>query len=375
VVLKPKTGRKIMAPFRILVVDDSVVMRKLLCDTLSADPELEVVGWACDGKVALAKFAQLHPDLITLDLEMPVMNGLETLGEIRKVDRSIPVIIFSMLTESGASATMEAFALGASDYATKPMGGSSPADSIESIRADLVPKIKTLCARSVKKPPSRVLSVPPPPPPLVRAPALVRQRIDIVTIGTSTGGPTALVEVLSRIPQDFPVPIVLVQHMPPIFTRRLAERLDSHSKIQVQEGRAGAILRPGQAWIAPGNFHMTVKRSKTESCLELNQTPPANSCRPAVDVLFRSVAEAYTANVLAVVMTGMGADGMAGARCIRQVGGEVIIQDEASSVVWGMPGSVHAAGLADAVYPLDQLAAEITQRVFKGRALRVGAGR
>jgi two-component system chemotaxis response regulator CheB len=364
-----------MTPFRILVVDDSVVMRKLLCDTLSADPELEVVASACDGKVALAKFAQLQPDLITLDLEMPVMNGLETLVEIRKVDRNIPVIIFSMLTESGASATMEAFSLGASDYATKPTGGSSPADAIESIRTELVVIIKTLCARSFKKPPSPVRSVPPTLPASVRAPALVRQRIDIVTIGTSTGGPTALVEVLPRIPQDFPVPIVVVQHMPPIFTRRLAERLDSHSKIQVQEGRDGALLRPGQAWIAPGNFHMTVKRSKTESYLELNQTSPENSCRPAVDVLFRSVAEAYSANVLAVVMTGMGADGMAGARRVRQVGGEVFIQDEASSVVWGMPGSVHAAGLADAVYPLDQLAAEITQRVCKGRALRVGAGR
>jgi two-component system, chemotaxis family, protein-glutamate methylesterase/glutaminase len=364
-----------MTPFRILVVEDSVVMRKLLCDILSADPKLEVVGTACDGKVALAKFAQLHPDLITLDIEMPVMNGLEALVEIRKVDPNIPVLIFSMLTERGASATIEALSLGASDYVTKPTGVGSQSDATESIRSDLVAKIKTLCARSVRKPPSPVGSVPPFPPALVRAPTLVRPRIDIVTIGSSTGGPSALVQVLSRIPEDFPVPIVVVQHMPPIFTRRLAERLAAYSKIQVQEGSEGVALRPGQAWIAPGNFHMTVKRSKRDFHLELNQTPPENSCRPAVDVLFRSVAEAYSANVLAVVMTGMGADGMAGARSVRQAGGEVIIQDEASSVVWGMPGAVHAAGQADAVYPLDQLSAEITHRVFKGRSLRVGAGR
>jgi two-component system chemotaxis response regulator CheB len=200
------------------------------------------------------------------------------------------------------------------------------------------------------------------------------RRVDIVAIGTSTGGPNALLDVLPRIPKDFPVPIVLVQHMPPIFTLRLAERLASRSQIQVKEGSAGTALQPGHAWIAPGNFHMTVKSDATTRHLELNQSAPENSCRPAVDVLFRSVAEAYGPNVLAVVMTGMGADGMIGAQRIRQAGGEVIIQDEASSVVWGMPGSVHAAGLADAVYPLDQLAAEITQRAFKRRVSHVSSG-
>ena len=192
--------------------------------------------------------------------------------------------------------------------------------------------------------------------------------IEIVAIGTSTGGPNALAEVLPRIPNDFPVPIVVVQHMPPIFTRLLAERLAERSTIPVEEGRAGASLLPGHAWIAPGDFHMKVIRAGFERILNLNQGPQENSCRPAVDVLFRSVALAYGAHVLAVVMTGMGSDGVLGAQDIRNAGGEVIIQDEASSVVWGMPGLVHASGLDDAAYPVDRLAAEITRRVLLSRA-------
>lgn len=352
-----------MNPIRILVVDDSVVMRKVLCEILSADPQIEVVGTASDGHIALAKIAQLHPDLVTLDVEMPVLNGLETLAELRKVDRKLPVVMFSTLTERGAGATLDALSLGASDYATKPSNTGSPAAAVAAIRAELIPKIKALCAHRV----GMVTSLPPP-----RAPAPVRRRtrrrIEIVAIGTSTGGPNALAEVLPRIPKDFPVPIVLVQHMPPIFTRLLAERLGSHSAIPIHEGSAGIVLSPGQAWIAPGNFHMTVKRTAAGSRLELNQDAPENSCRPAVDVLFRSVAEVYGESVLGVVMTGMGSDGVHGAQRIRERGGEVIIQDEASSVVWGMPGLVHAAGQADAVYPLEQLSQEITRRVVESRS-------
>jgi two-component system chemotaxis response regulator CheB len=352
-----------MNPIRILVVDDSVVMRKVLCEILSADPQIEVVGTAGDGHIALAKIAQLHPDLVTLDVEMPVLNGLETLAEIRKVDRKLPVVMFSTLTERGAGATLDALSLGASDYATKPSNAGSPAAAVAAIRAELIPKIKALCAH-----PARTVSSLPPP----RAPVPVRRRgrrrIEIVAIGTSTGGPNALAEVLPRIPKDFPVPIVLVQHMPPIFTRLLADRLGSHSAIPIHEGSAGIVLAPGQAWIAPGNFHMTVKRTAAGSRLELNQDAPENSCRPAVDVLFRSVAEAYGESVLGVVMTGMGSDGVHGAQRIHERGGEVIIQDEASSVVWGMPGLVHAAGQADAVYPLDQLSQEITRRVVESRS-------
>jgi two-component system chemotaxis response regulator CheB len=354
-----------MTRIRILVVDDSVVIRKLLSDTLSGDPALEVVGTASDGRLALAKIGQLHPDLITLDVEMPVMNGLETLVELRKLYPKLPVVMFSTLTEHGAAATLDALSLGASDYATKPSNTGSPLVAIAAIRSELIPKIKALCAGRVKK---FTMILPPLPALPVRRPA--HRRIEIVTIGTSTGGPNALAEVLPGIPKDFPVPIVLVQHMPPIFTRLLAERLASHSEIPVHEGSAGVILSPGQAWIAPGNYHMTVKRAGVGWRLELNQDPPENSCRPAVDVLFRSVAEVYGLGALGVVMTGMGSDGVIGAQCIRQKGGEVIIQNEASSVVWGMPGLVYASGQADAVYPLDQLSHEITRRVLQSRLPR-----
>jgi len=354
-----------MPRIRILVVDDSVVIRRALCDTLSKDPDLEVIASAGDGRIALAKISQLHPDIITLDVEMPVMNGLETLVEVRKLYPKMPVIMFSTLTERGAAATLDALSLGASDYATKPSNTGSPAEAIEAIRAELLPKIKVLCGRTSTKLAS---SLPPRPAVRVRAPS--NRRIEIVAIGTSTGGPNALAEVLPRLARDFPVPIVVVQHMPPIFTRMLAERLASKSEIPVEEGSAGVLLTPGHSWIAPGNFHMTVNHTGVNWRLDINQDPPEHSCRPAVDVLFRSVAAVCRANVLGVVMTGMGSDGVLGAQLIREAGGEVIIQDEPTSVVWGMPGLVHAAGQADGVYPLDRLAPEITRRVLLSREPR-----
>jgi two-component system chemotaxis response regulator CheB len=352
----------VMTRIRILVVDDSVVIRRVLSDTLSEDPGLEVVGTASDGRIALSKIPLLKPDLITLDVEMPVMDGLQTLAEIRKLYLKLPVIMFSTLTERGAAATLDALSLGASDYATKPSNTGSPAASIARVRAELIPKIKALCGGVALKlqalPRTR-------PAPKIRTRA--NPRIEIVAIGTSTGGPNALAEVLPRIPNDFPVPIVVVQHMPPIFTRLLAERLASRSSIPVEEGSAGVVLSAGHAWIAPGNFHMKVVRAGLQWRLNLDQAAPENSCRPAVDVLFRSVAAAYGANVLGVVMTGMGSDGVLGAQDIRDAGGNIVIQDEASSVVWGMPGLVHASGLDDAAYPVDQLAAEITRRVLQSR--------
>jgi two-component system chemotaxis response regulator CheB len=195
-------------------------------------------------------------------------------------------------------------------------------------------------------------------------------RIDVVAIGISTGGPNALAEVLPRFAGDFPVPIVLVQHMPPIFTRLLAERLSSRSAISVGEGCGGTILTPGHAWIAPGDFHMRVVNAGMKRCLSLNQAPPENSCRPAVDVLFRSVAASYGANVLGVIMTGMGADGLLGCQAICEAGGQVIVQDEATSAVWGMPGLVFASGLSDVALPLDLIAHEISRRVFQSRNAR-----
>ena len=308
---------------------------------------------ASDGRIALAKIPQLKPDLITLDIEMPVMNGLETLAAVRKLyPKTAGHHVQHADRARGGGDPGCACRWERRTTPPNPATPAVPAVAIERIRAELIPKIKALCGAALLKlvplPRSR---------PAVKVRVPTNPRIEIVAIGTSTGGPNALAEVLPRIPHDFPVPIVVVQHMPPIFTRLLAERLASRSAIPVEEGSAGVILSPGHAWIAPGNFHMTVARAGVNWRLDLNQEPPENSCRPAVDVLFRSVAAVYGANVLGVVMTGMGSDGVLGAQHIREAGGEVIIQDEASSVVWGMPGLVYASGLADAVYPLDQLGA------------------
>ena len=346
-----------MERIRILVVDDSAVIRKLLYDTLAEDPEIEVVGSASDGRMALAKIAQLRPDLVTLDIEMPVMNGLEALAQMRKLYPRMPVIMFSTLTERGAAATLDALSLGASDYAAKPSSsGGSVFAAKESIRADLIPKIKALCGRR----PVKYATMPSPVP---RRTVAGDRRVEIVAIGISTGGPNALAEVIPRLPKDFPVPVMIVQHMPPLFTQMLAQRLGSQSQLAVHEGKAGNSLMPGHVWIAPGNYHMTVVRRGTVVTLGLNQEPMENSCRPAVDVLFRSVAKVYGTNVLAVVMTGMGSDGVLGAKHIHEAGGEVLAQDETSSVVWGMPGAVVDAGLADKVCPLRDMAHEIVRRV------------
>jgi two-component system chemotaxis response regulator CheB len=354
-----------MARIRILVVDDSVVIRKVLTEVLAQDPGFEVVGSASDGRIALAKIAALQPDLVTLDIEMPVMNGLEALAELRKSHPKLPVIMYSTLTERGAAATLDALSLGASDYATKPSNTGNPAEAREAVRRELIPKIRALCGPRLA-PVATGLRLPPTPPLSLRPRS--RGPVEIVAIGASTGGPNALAEVLPHLPKDLPVPVVMVQHMPPVFTRMLAERLDSRSAIRVQEASGGVALNPGQVWIAAGDFHMVVKKHGMGAHLALHRDAPENFCRPSVDVLFRSVAAAYGGHVLAVVMTGMGSDGVIGAQHVRQGGGEVIIQDEATSVVWGMPGLVRAAGLADAVYPLEQLAGEITRRVLQSRS-------
>jgi two-component system chemotaxis response regulator CheB len=355
-----------MPPIRILVVDDSVVIRKVLCDALASDPAVEVAGTASDGCIALAKIEQLNPDLVTLDVEMPNMSGLETIAEIRKLHPRLPIIMFSTLTERGAGTTLDALALGASDYVTKPSNTGSLDVTMDRIKRDLLPKVKALCGHRLAdkvdaKPVAKRVIVP-----ALRVPRSAA-RIDILAIGTSTGGPNALAEVLPAIPRDFPVPIVIVQHMPPLFTRMLAERLNKQSVIRVHEGEPAKTLEPGHAWIAPGDHHMLVERHGTEVQLALNQAPPENSCRPAVDVLFRSVAAVFGANALAVVLTGMGSDGVRGSQVVRERGGHVYVQDEATSVVWGMPGQTVAAGWADSIFPLQSMAAEIDRCVRASR--------
>lgn len=355
---------------KVLIVDDSVVVRRLLTKVLSEDPALEVVGVAAHGRIALTKIPQVNPDLVILDVEMPEMGGLETLAEIRKLYPRLPVIMFSALTEHGAAVTLEALSLGASDYLIKPSSAGSSEAAIGHIRAELIPNIKAHCGGIdlTEQHAADLWSLPMGHASPVR-PSREGQRVDIVAIGVSTGGPNALSVLLSQLSKSFPVPIVIVQHMPAVFTQHLAVRLASLSACSVAEGTAGKVLLPGQVWLAPGGFHMVLKRVGTAVQIALSQDPPENSCRPAVDVLFRSVADVYGPHALAVVMTGMGQDGLRGCQCIRESGGQVLVQDKASSVVWGMPGLVAKAGIADEVVPLNQLAEKISRRVSGGRRI------
>jgi len=352
-----------MRRIRVLIVDDAVVVRRLLSDILSGDAELEVVGTAASGTIALQKLPQLTPDVVTLDVEMPGLTGIETVREIRKQYPTLPVIMFSTLTERGAGATIDALSAGATDYVTKPANVGSVAAGMQAVREAIIPKIKSLCARTC----GIDLGARAPSPVRLTVPARALQQavapVDVLAIGTSTGGPNALGVLLPSMPADLPVPILIVQHMPPVFTKLLAERLASRCPFPISEARHGDVLVPGRVWIAPGDHHMVVKRSGTSVRIELNQEPPENSCRPAVDPLFRSVAQVYAERTLAVVLTGMGYDGRRGAEAVRDAGGRVLVQDQATSVVWGMPGAVAEAGIAEALLPLEQIAPELTRRL------------
>jgi two-component system chemotaxis response regulator CheB len=349
---------------RILIVDDSVVIRQLLREVLASDPQLEVAGVAANGRIALTMLNQLSPDLVTLDVEMPVLDGLETLKQLRQSHPRLPVIMFSTLTARGAEATIESLAFGASDYVTKPANVGSITVAKERIREQLIPKIKALCKLTPETP--IVLPVRLRPSVLVPAPSRQQQRastVDVVAIGCSTGGPNALAEVLPNLPANFAVPVVVVQHMPATFTRFLAQRLDTICPLRVREAVPGELLQPGTIWIAPGDFHLKVVRSAAGLQLVTEQSPPENSCRPSVDVLFRSIVGAYSGSVLAVVLTGMGQDGLRGCKELYAVGAHIVVQDEASSVVWGMPGFIAREQIADRVLPLPEIGPEITRRV------------
>lgn len=353
---------------RVLLVDDAVVVRKALSTAIGQDPLLEVAGTAVNGRVGLAKFVASRPDIVLLDIEMPEMDGLETVRELRKIDRRVPIIMFSSLTERGASVTLEALALGATDYVTKP-SNIDGASTLEAITRELIPKIRALChlpgERVSSEPQAAVAARLFPPVPRLVSP------VQIVVIGVSTGGPDALARVLPSLPARFPVPLLIAQHMPAIFTAMLASRLASKSALPVRECSSGEPLQPGCAILAPGDFHMVLQQSDGLSRLVTHQGPRENFCRPSVDVLFRSVAAVYGGRTLAVILTGMGQDGLKGCEMLRMQGARIYVQDEASSVVWGMPGFVAKAGLADKVLPLDRIAEEITRATTMQVAARV----
>lgn len=346
---------------RILIVDDSAVMRSLLRAVVSSDPTLEVVGTAADGASALLAMTSLRPDLVLLDVEMPVVGGLETLRTLRARSDSTPVVMVSGATHRGARVTIEALACGASDYVAKPANQSDREAALRTFTRELLPKIKalTLCAPG------------PSPRPLITAYPKAQASLNppaVIVIGVSTGGPAALDLLLSAIPGSFPLPVLIVQHMPELFTGPLAERLSRCCQLRVLEAVEGAPVLAGNIHMARGDWHMEIvaaARVGSPPTLHIHRGPLENHCRPAVDVLFRSAAAVYGAATLAVVLTGMGSDGLASCRIIRSLGGTVLAQDQATSTVWGMPGAVAQAGFAHRVLPLAAIAPEILRLVSR----------
>jgi two-component system, chemotaxis family, protein-glutamate methylesterase/glutaminase len=341
---------------RVMIVDDSAVIRHLIRQALSQDSGIEVVASEANGAAALARIPQVKPDVVTLDIEMPEMNGLETLARIRKQYPRLRTIMFSTLTSRGAGATFEALSLGADDYVAKAASAESIEQSMRLLRTELIPRIK------------QFYQIEAPPGPLTRSPLAGERTVTspvrkprVLAIGVSTGGPHALSVVVSGLPAKFPLPVLIVQHMPAIFTRILAERLQAVGTLQVAEADEGKEVVPGRVIVARGGYHMRVQRMGVKTTVALDQGPHENSCRPSVDVLFRSVAECYGGDVLSVVLTGMGSDGLKGTQALKQAGAYSLVQDEASSVVWGMPGAIAQAGLADRIVPLEQVAAEIVR--------------
>ncbi len=362
-------------PVKVLVVDDSIVVRRLVTTALQENEDIEIVGSASNGKLAIDQAEKLEPDVITLDIEMPEMNGLEALKILRKRFPKIAVVMFSTLTQHGAKVTVEALTIGAADYVTKPANVGSVQESVNVLREELVPKVIALgCNSSVErsgmgKASSQIAQ-------LAgmgvqkaaigtqfagaQRPTITPTEVQAVVIGVSTGGPDALAKLMPTIPKHFAVPICIVQHMPPVFTRLLAERLNQESEIDVVEGAPGMTLEPGKAIIAPGDFHMELRRLGSRSVVSLNQHDKENSCRPAVDVLFRSASNLFKNKVIGVVLTGMGQDGLLGTDVLRNNGGYTIAQDKETSVVWGMPGAVASANLADEILPIEQIGGRLS---------------
>jgi two-component system, chemotaxis family, protein-glutamate methylesterase/glutaminase len=366
-------------PVRVLVVDDSVVVRSLLQRWLTGLDTVDVAGMAADGQQALQFLEKTDVDVVVLDIAMPIMDGLAALPHIKKRQPHAQIIISSTLTTRNAEISLQALEQGAADYVTKPSGKTVVLQG-QDFFAELLEKILALGAASQRKklagdsPESR--PAPPRAPQMPKAdrapmgvaavpvrPSIRPLSPEILAIGSSTGGPQALFRLLSDLPKPFPLPIVIVQHMPPIFTDILAQQLTRSTAIETREAVDGQPLLAGVAYMAPGDFHMRVVRDGNVVKLALSQDAPINYCRPAVDPLFESLADVYGNRVMALVLTGMGKDGLAGTRILAGRGATILAQDEESSVVWGMPGAVAKAGLAQDILPLDKIAAAVAKRL------------
>lgn len=346
---------------RVLVVDDSVFMRKLLSDLFAGEADFTVIDTARNGKDAIDKVKRLKPDLITMDVEMPVMDGIKAL-EMIMTESPTPVVMISSLTQAGAAATLRALELGAVDFVAKTAG---PISNIAEIRAEILAKCRAAVRANVSQLTKVQLAstiqaqkkayIPPT--------GLVEDRI--VAIGTSTGGPRALQEVITKLPGNIPSGIVIVQHMPPGFTKSLAERLNSLSSVTVKEAEHNDVLRPGLALIAPGDYHMLLEREGGKVLVKLNQNPPLGGHRPAVDPLMESVARIFGSKAVGVILTGMGHDGAKGIQAIKRQNGQTIAEDQSTAVVFGMPKSAIELGVVDRIAPITGIAAEILRALSK----------
>ena len=353
------------APIRVMVVDDSSIVRGLVSRMLKTDPRLEVVATCSNGQMAVTQIARKPADVIILDVEMPVMDGLTALPLLLRAAPGVRVIMSSTLTQRNASISLKALGLGAADYIAKPT--SDRLGASETFQRDLIEKVITLAgARRTTSAPSM------PPRPAIARPALrvgaAPARPRIIAIGSSTGGPQALLTLLAALPASVRCPIVIAQHMPATFTTVLAQHIARASGRPCQEAVDGMEIKPGSICIAPGDYHLAVSRQGDRCFAHLSQTPPENFCRPSVEPLFRSVAQYYGAEGCAVVLTGMGSDGAGAACLIAARGAPVIAQDEATSVVWGMPGAVAQAGICSAILPLGQIAGHLTTLCERGAA-------
>jgi two-component system chemotaxis response regulator CheB len=386
------TGRAMTRAIRVLAVDDSAVMRGVLRTLFQQHeekprrglPQIELCGVVEDGMECLAAVLRLRPDVVVLDLEMPRLHGLDVLERLRAEEPGLPVIMCSSHTELGARSTLDALALGAADYVMKPARQSDSAAAMEMLASELLPKIAALAGAGhgmlsrFRGEITRTAEAARTPCQCVGDSAVAAGgRVEVVAIGVSTGGPSALEAMLPQLAADLPVPVLIVQHMPKLFTGALAQRLDRCCALRVREAHDGDELRAGTIWLAPGDSHMEVaegaKVPGSGAVIQLHQRPSPNHCQPSVDFLFDSAARMYCGGVLAVVMTGMGSDGLAGARRVHESGGQVLTQDRATSAVWGRPGTVFEAGLSRGPLPLSGLAAELTRRVWAGRRRPVDA--
>lgn len=354
---------------KVLVVDDSVVFRSQITGALSGNPVIEIVGSAPNGTLALKKLAQLSVDVVTLDMEMPDMNGIEVLREIKKQGFPVRVIIFSSQTQRGAEAALLALSAGADDVVAKPSGeGLTPETATQKIRELLLPKVLQFRSKTPDSHSSPVNDTPIQSWTPSTLPPSTSSKRDLgqflpaaVVIGSSTGGPAALERIFKNLRGPLQVPIFIVQHMPPVFTEILAKRLSDVSGIPASEGKSGMVAVPNHIYIAPGDFHMTLDKVEQGVRISLNQAPQRNSVRPAVDYLFESAARIYKAGCLGIVLTGMGEDGLVGARAIRENNGPIVIQDKDSCVVFGMPGAIFGANEYDQIGNLEYITAMLNR--------------